>query len=158
VGNKKLMEAAGVEMEGEVEAVQFMVSVQSRARTVVLVCVDKRLVGAVSVMDPIKPESGGVVACLHQMRIECHMVTGDNWGTARAIAEELGILHVRTGRNDARKGRDDVRKGRDDVRKGRDDVRKGRDDVRKGRDDVRKVMHGREGMVSKEWKQMNENS
>jgi Cu+-exporting ATPase len=28
------------------------------------------------------------------MRIECHLVTGDNWGTAKAIAEELGIAHV----------------------------------------------------------------
>ena len=66
----------------------------ARARTCVLVAVGGTLVGALAVADPIKPESGGVIAALHQMRIECHLVTGDNWGTANAIAAELGITQV----------------------------------------------------------------
>ncbi len=28
------------------------------------------------------------------MRIQCHMVTGDNWRTARVIAEQLAISNI----------------------------------------------------------------
>ncbi len=45
-------------------------------------------------MDPIKPEARGVVAALHHMGLQCLLLTGDCWRTARAIAEQLGISSV----------------------------------------------------------------
>mmetsp|Transcript_30245 Transcript_30245/g.58122 ORF Transcript_30245/g.58122 Transcript_30245/m.58122 type:complete len:1009 (+) Transcript_30245:178-3204(+) len=92
VGNRKLMENEGVELSGR--AVQYLTETHCRARTCVMVAIQGELVGALAISDPIKPESAGVVAALNQMRIECHLMTGDNWGTAKAIAEELGIAHV----------------------------------------------------------------
>lgn len=59
-----------------------------------MVAVHSTLLGVLSVMDPIKPEARGVVAALHHMGIQCLMLTGDNWRTARTIAEQLGINGV----------------------------------------------------------------
>ena len=52
------------------------------------------LAGALAIKDPLKPEARGVVAALHQAGMACHLVTGDNWRTARSIAEQLGIINV----------------------------------------------------------------
>lgn len=35
-----------------------------------------------------------MVAALHLMGVRCMLLTGDNWRTARAIAEQLGIKGV----------------------------------------------------------------
>jgi phosphoserine phosphatase len=35
-----------------------------------------------------------VVAALHQMGMRCVLLTGDNWRTARAIGDQLGISQV----------------------------------------------------------------
>ncbi len=59
-----------------------------------LVGLQNTLLGALAVMDPIKPEARGVVASLHHLGMQCMMVTGDNWRTARAIADQLGIINV----------------------------------------------------------------
>ena len=67
---------------------------QDRGCSCVLVAVHRTLVGTLAVMDPIKPEARGVVAALYQMGIQCVMLTGDCWRTARAIAEQLGISTV----------------------------------------------------------------
>lgn len=50
--------------------------------------------GVLAIKDPLKPEARGVVAALHQAGMACHLVTGDNWRTARSIAEQLGIINV----------------------------------------------------------------
>ncbi len=47
-----------------------------------------------AVADPVKPEAAGVVAALGRAGLACHMLTGDNWVTARVIAAQLGIRHV----------------------------------------------------------------
>ena len=36
----------------------------------------------------------GVVSALRNMGMQCHMVTGDNWRTARIVAAQLGIINV----------------------------------------------------------------
>ena len=36
----------------------------------------------------------GVVSALRNMGLQCHMVTGDNWRTARIVAAQLGIINV----------------------------------------------------------------
>ena len=49
---------------------------------------------AVALFDPLKPEARGVVAALQQRGVTCHLVTGDNRRTARAIAARLAITSV----------------------------------------------------------------
>jgi P-type Cu+ transporter len=59
-----------------------------------MVAVNGTIACVLAVSDPLKPEARGVVAALHQMGMACHLVTGDNWRTARSIAEQLGIINV----------------------------------------------------------------
>jgi Cu+-exporting ATPase len=35
-----------------------------------------------------------VVSALRHMGLACHIVTGDNWRTARIVAAQLGIINV----------------------------------------------------------------
>lgn len=60
---------------------------EDRSSTCVCVSVGQNLVGVLAIMDPIKPEARGVIQKLHQMGLDVYMVTGDDWGTARAISE-----------------------------------------------------------------------
>ncbi|SCU92914.1 LADA_0G00298g1_1 [Lachancea dasiensis] len=48
--------------------------------------------GLVGIYDPPRPESAGAVKKFHQAGINVHMLTGDFPGTAKAIAQEVGIL------------------------------------------------------------------
>lgn len=49
-------------------------------------------VGLAGIYDPPRPSSAPAIAKCHGAGIEVHMLTGDHLGTARAIAQEIGIL------------------------------------------------------------------
>ncbi len=59
-----------------------------------MVAISGSIVAVLAVTDPLKPEARGVVAALAQRGLAVHLVTGDNWRTARAIAEQLAIVNV----------------------------------------------------------------
>ncbi|MCB9546141.1 MAG: cadmium-translocating P-type ATPase [Myxococcales bacterium] len=65
-----------------------------QGRTPVFVAVDGAVQGLVAVFDPPTPEAAGVVATLKAMGLEVAMVTGDRAGTARAVADAVGIDRV----------------------------------------------------------------
>lgn len=92
VGNKRLMQACNVPISQEVE--DYVSGAEKLARTCVLVAIDGRVSGAFAVTDPVKPEAERVVNYLKSMNISSIMITGDNWGTATAIAREVGIDQV----------------------------------------------------------------
>lgn len=52
-------------------------------------------VGLTGILDPPRPEVADSVNACHEAGIHVVMVTGDHLGTARAIAEEVGILSER---------------------------------------------------------------
>lgn len=76
------------------EVAEYMREQEGRGATCVALAVAHCLVGTFSIKDPLKPEAVGVVAALHSMGIQCHMITGDNWMTARTVAAQLGIINV----------------------------------------------------------------
>jgi len=53
-------------------------------------------VGLMGIIDPPRPEVANSVRACHEAGIHVVMVTGDHLGTARAIAEEVGILSERS--------------------------------------------------------------
>jgi len=60
-----------------------------------LLAVDQKLAGIISVADPIKADSAAAVQRLRELGIRVLMVTGDNPITAQAIAQQAGITEVR---------------------------------------------------------------
>ncbi|PAT06703.1 heavy metal translocating P-type ATPase [Corynebacterium hadale] len=59
--------------------------------TPIAVEVDGRAEGMVAVRDTVKPDSARAVAKLRELGLTPHLLTGDNAGAARAVAEEVGI-------------------------------------------------------------------
>lgn len=55
---------------------------------------DLTFLGLVGIYDPPRPETAGSVKLCHKAGINVHMLTGDHPGTAKAIAQEVGILPV----------------------------------------------------------------
>ncbi|KAK9806592.1 hypothetical protein WJX73_005689 [Symbiochloris irregularis] len=92
VGNKALMAQEGVQVPREVTS--WIYERETQGATCVLVAVASSVAAALAITDPLKPEAVGVVAALRGLGLQCYMVTGDNWTTARVIADKLGILNV----------------------------------------------------------------
>jgi len=92
VGNVKLMLDSGITISED--AYDILKEVEGMARTGILVSINGELVGIIAISDPVKPEAQDVVSILKSMKVKSIMVTGDNWGTANAIAKEVGIETV----------------------------------------------------------------
>jgi Cu+-exporting ATPase len=60
-------------------------------RSVVAVVADDVLLGVIGIADPLRATSRAAVARLDRLGVEVVMLTGDNAGTARAVAHEAGI-------------------------------------------------------------------
>jgi Cd2+/Zn2+-exporting ATPase len=68
---------------------------QAEGKTIVLVGTEERLEGIIAVADEVRPDAPETVQRLQDLGVETVMLTGDNEGTARAIAEQVGIDHFR---------------------------------------------------------------
>ncbi len=82
-----------VEAPAESGSVQDAIDRYQRdGQTVVIVGTDERLLGIIAIADEIRPAAARAVANLHRLGVApLVMLTGDNEGTARAVAEELGM-------------------------------------------------------------------
>ncbi|XP_043692130.1 probable copper-transporting ATPase HMA5 [Telopea speciosissima] len=92
VGNKSLMLDSGISVQ--VDAEELLVETEELAQTGILVSIDREVVGLIAISDPLKPGVPDVISILKSMDVRSIMVTGDNWGTANAIAKEVGIETV----------------------------------------------------------------
>ena len=70
---------------------------EAAGATVTVVAWDGQVRGAISVADTIKPTSREAVARLRELGLTPILLTGDNPGAARAIANQAGIEDVRAG-------------------------------------------------------------
>lgn len=62
-----------------------------QGKTVVFVIIEDKLHGAIALGDTIREDSKVAIKQLHEMGIECIMLTGDNKQTAAYVAKELGL-------------------------------------------------------------------
>jgi Cu+-exporting ATPase len=91
VGKPAFLAAEGIDLS----ALQARIdTLQSEGKTVMAVAAEGSLVGLVAVSDTLKPGSADAVARLKKMGLRVVMVTGDNRGSARAIARQVGIEEV----------------------------------------------------------------
>jgi Cu+-exporting ATPase len=92
IGTRRLMDKYGVEAS---HAYKIMSTLEESGKTAMLVAINKGYVGMVAVADTIKETSQAAVSRLKGMGIQVIMITGDNERTAKAIAAQVGIDHVR---------------------------------------------------------------
>ncbi|MDP3758328.1 MAG: HAD-IC family P-type ATPase, partial [Candidatus Daviesbacteria bacterium] len=88
-GNRRLMVKEKIEIdEKKIE------KLENEGKTVMMLGVDRKLVGLIAVADTLKETSKEAVSKLQKMGIEVVMITGDNKRTAQAIASLVGIKKV----------------------------------------------------------------
>ncbi|MBD3354914.1 heavy metal translocating P-type ATPase [Candidatus Woesearchaeota archaeon] len=90
-GNSKLMKRKKIAIAKYTKQVQKL---EKEGKTVMMLAEGKKLIGFIAVADPIKKTSRKAVKALQKMKIQVHMITGDNERTAKAIAKQAGINHV----------------------------------------------------------------
>ena len=91
LGNAKLLAALGVEAGDLGPRADAL---RREGQTAVLLAVDDRVAGLVSVADPIKASTPEALRTLRDDGIRVVMVTGDSRATAEAVARTLGIDEV----------------------------------------------------------------
>jgi Cu+-exporting ATPase len=92
IGTERLFEKEGIPIdEPTTKTVQEL---ETAGKTVLLVALENKIVGAIAVADTVAIHSREAVRQLTEMGLEAVMVTGDNPRTAEAIAAEVGIKNV----------------------------------------------------------------
>ena len=91
VGNAKLLEKLGIDAQTVVQQAQRE---RAEGKTVMLVAVDGKAAGLITVADPVKASTPEAIRDLHAEGINVVMLTGDNRTTAEAVAKRLGIDRV----------------------------------------------------------------
>jgi Cu+-exporting ATPase len=92
LGNAPLLKDAEIAEAGTMQA--RTEELRREGRTVMLAAIDGRLVGLVSVADPIRSTTPEAIARLHEDGLRIIMLTGDSRTTAEAVARRLGIDEV----------------------------------------------------------------
>ncbi len=65
-----------------------------KGKTPLYAAIDGKIAAVIAVTDPIKESTPAAIAALHKLGLKVAMITGDNQGTADAIARDLNIDHV----------------------------------------------------------------
>ena len=86
VGNTAMMRAAGV-----FEDSAAIPAAKGDGSTAIYVAVDGKYAGSISIADPLKASTANALRELKAQGLRLVMLTGDNRGTAREIAQRLGI-------------------------------------------------------------------
>lgn len=95
VGKLRFLREANVKGVEQLEA--RATQLQGKGDSVIFVAVDGWAAGVIAVADPIKPSTPEAIESLHHLGLTIIMLTGDNEGTARHVAERLGIDKVEAG-------------------------------------------------------------
>ena len=91
VGSPSLIEKEGIDIK---PAQEFISKFQQEGKTVVLVALDRELMGVIALLDTPKPSTKEALGSLRKLGIEIVMLTGDNEKTAATIAKDLSIDRV----------------------------------------------------------------
>lgn len=93
LGNHRLFEEQAL-CNPEVEAI--LDAREKEGKTVVIVGNTEKVLGLISISDSVRPDASATITRLRDLGIQhIAMLTGDNRGTARAIADQIGIDDTR---------------------------------------------------------------
>jgi P-type Cu+ transporter len=91
IGNDYMMQSEAIDTSRFDKTAEVM---RRGGSTVVFVATDGQAAGIFAIADPIKATTAAAIAALRDAGIRIAMLTGDNWTTATAIADNLGIVEV----------------------------------------------------------------
>ena len=92
VGNRLLVKESGIKISQETE--EQLHGFESAGQTAMIVSNDKKIIGIISVADPIRPGAKEMIKNLASSGKKIVMLTGDNHRTAKTIASQLDIDEV----------------------------------------------------------------
>jgi Cu2+-exporting ATPase len=95
VGKSEYLTANGIVVDPVIEREAYQI--EQSGKTVVWVSRGDTFLGRLAVMDVPKEDSLEAISLLKRMNIDVTMITGDNGGTAQAIADQTGIASVIAG-------------------------------------------------------------
>ena len=92
-GNKKLFDREHISLDFNTES--EIVTYSEEGKTVIIVCINRKPVGTVSLRDVslVREESKDTVAHLQSKGYKVWMITGDNEMCAKAVSDAVGIKH-----------------------------------------------------------------
>ncbi len=88
LGNRRLMDEEQIDM---LELKDDATRLQAAGQTVVHIAHGNKLLGLIAIADAPRPTAAAMVKAMRSRGVEVAMLTGDNAGTAKRIAQELGI-------------------------------------------------------------------
>lgn len=89
IGNQVLIREKGISVS---EAIQKEINERlDKAQTVVLFTDEKNVLAVIAISDKIKATSRKAIEELHKDNIKVYMLTGDNYQTAKSVAEQMNI-------------------------------------------------------------------
>ncbi len=91
LGSHRYLEELGQETPEVHERLEAM---SQAGRTVVVIGDDTHVCGLIAIADAVRPVAAGMIRSLRDSGVHVVMLTGDNAGTARAIAQETGVDEV----------------------------------------------------------------
>lgn len=90
-GNRKLMDVRDISLD---TLANISDELAGQGKTPMYIAINNQMAGIIAVADTVKENSLKAIEKLHKMGIEVAMITGDNKGTAEAIAKQVGIDRV----------------------------------------------------------------
>jgi Cu+-exporting ATPase len=94
IGTGRWLESLGVNLVVAPGFIEMQQQWEAAAKTTAWIAIDGQVEGLLGIADALKPSSAQVVRTLQRMGLEVVMLSGDNYPTAKAIAQEVGIDRV----------------------------------------------------------------
>ncbi len=91
VGNLTFMSNLGIDAKKFENMIDILTN---EGKTPVFIAVDKKIVGIIAIADTIKHDAKETILNLKKLGIDVAILTGDNYKTARAIANKIGVDKV----------------------------------------------------------------
>ena len=95
LGNEKMMNYATANISRAIKA--EVLAYQKQGKTVSYLAVGNRVVGFIVIGDRLKETSKKAITSLHEKGIDVVMLTGDNYDTAKAVADSLNLNNFKAG-------------------------------------------------------------
>ena len=89
VGSGRFMEMESITIPANIKQIEE--SAHAKGHSLVYVAIDNQLGGAISLKPTIRPEVKSIVSALKQRNMSIVIISGDNHGPTKKLAEELGI-------------------------------------------------------------------